>query len=82
MSRSQYSHEGVLPFYLSRIEACKEYGAVSGDEMNMTIMRCAFHDSFLTDSEYAIILNKCWEQHTKFMEDMRDEGFWGKRFNK
>ena len=74
MNRSQFHYDGVFEFYLSRIEACPNYGARSGDEINQYIMACALNDSFLTDGEYGIILNKCYDQHNKFMEEKRNAG--------
>ena len=75
MDRSDVSYDGVYSFYLGRIEACQNYGWNQGDQINSMIFNCAVYDTLLTDAEYAVILNKCWDNHTRFMEEMRNDGW-------
>ena len=74
-TRSDKSYDGVFTFYLSRINSAPNYGWKQGDQINRMVFSCALNDTFLTDSEFAIILNKCWDQHKHFMEEMRNEGW-------
>jgi len=66
------SREGVYDFYVGRIESARSYG-LAGDAILDTVQRCAFWDSFLTEGEYANIINRCIEMHKKIMEDNYNE---------
>lgn len=63
------SHDGVLDFYLGRISSCPFYGFKSGHELLELILRCAQHDSLLTDEEYNSIIKQVDLCHIKMMED-------------
>lgn len=70
---SPTSHEGVYAFYLDRITASRNYGLFSGDEILKVICRCAFNDSYLTETEFNSIIIQCEEMHKKLMEDNYNE---------
>jgi len=66
------SYEGVYDFYIGRINSARNYG-LAGDAILVTVWRCAFWDSFLTEEESANIINMCQKMHEKIMEDNYNE---------
>lgn len=72
---SDKSYDGVYEFYTDQINASRNYGLFSGDQILDTIRRCAFWDSFLTGQEFNSIMNLCNEMHNKLMEDHYNEGW-------
>ena len=73
--KSETSYDGVYDFYVSRINASRNYGLTSGDEILRVIMRTAFWDSMLTLKEFDSIINLCGEMHKKLMEDNFNAGW-------
>lgn len=73
--KSQTSFEGVFDFYVSRINASRNYGLVSGDSILHTIVKTAFYDSMLTLEEFDSIINLCEDMHKKLMEDNYNAGW-------
>lgn len=69
------SYDGVFKFYQDRINSTRNYGLKAGDEILLLIRRCAFNDSFLTTSEFDIIINLCNDMHNKLMEDNYNAGW-------
>ena len=69
------SYEGVFDFYRDRISHAPAYGFRSGHEILNVIMRTAFHDSMLTESEYRNIINLCEDAHIKMTEDNYNAGW-------
>lgn len=63
------NYEGVFDFYRDRISSCPFYGFKSGHELLELILRCAQHDSLLTDEEYNSIIKQADLCHIKMMED-------------
>lgn len=63
------SFDGVYEFYMGRISSCPFYGFKSGHEILELILRCAYHDSLLTDEEYNSIIKQADLCHIKMMED-------------
>ena len=62
-------------FYMGRIHSCPLYGFRSGHEMLQTILRTAFYDSYLTESEYNNIMKEAEMCHIKMMEDNYNAGW-------
>ena len=73
--KSDRSYEGVYTFYVSRINASRNYGLASGDEILRVIVRTAFWDSMLTLDEFDSIITLCSERHKKLMEDNYNAGW-------
>ena len=73
--KSDRSYEGVHAFYVSRINASRNYGLTAGDEILRVIVRTAFWDSMLTMDEFASIINLCSDMHKKLMEDNYNAGW-------
>ena len=71
----EHSYEGVYDFYVERINACRNYGLKSGDEILHVITRTAFRDSFLTEDEFNSIIILCEDMHKKLMEDNYNAGW-------
>lgn len=69
------SYDGVFDFYRDRIRQAPAYGFRSGHEILNVIIRTAFRDSMLTDSEYHNIINLCEDSHIKMMEDNYNAGW-------
>ena len=70
------SHEGLFEFYRDRISSCPRYGFKAGHEILGVIERCAFWDSWLTETEYNTIINLCETAHIKMMEDDFNDGWY------
>lgn len=72
-------YSGVFEFYKDRINACPLYGFKAGEEILSVIIECAFwdffHESFLTEEEYNIIIRLCEQAHIKMMEDNYNAGW-------
>ena len=65
----------LFKFYRGRIESCPYYGFKSGHEILVTILRTAFWDSTLTESEFNSIINLAEQAHIKMMEDNYNAGW-------
>lgn len=73
--KSESSYEGVYDFYVSQINATRNYGLFSGDAILHTILKTAFYDSMLTLKEFDSIINLCNDMHKKLMEDNYNAGW-------
>lgn len=62
-------------FYKDRLNACHSYGFCEGHKILSMVIRCAFHDSTLTDTEFNSIMNSAELAHIKMMEDNYNEGW-------
>lgn len=69
------SYEGIFDFYRDRINACPLYSFKSGHEILVTVTRCAFYDSMLTNDEFNSIINLAEKCHIKMMEDNYNAGW-------
>lgn len=69
------SYEGVLDFYLSRINAAPRYGLKAGHELLHLILRCAMSDDMLTREDFSSIIKSAEEAHIKILEEDFNEGF-------
>lgn len=67
--------KAMFEFYKDRLIACPSYGFKSGHEILKTVTRCAFHDSTLTDEEFANIISLAEKAHIKMMEDNYNAGW-------
>lgn len=69
------SYQGVLNFYIRRIQSVPFYGFKSGSELLAVIMRCALSDELLTRDELDIIINLCEQAHNKLLEVNYNDGW-------
>ena len=56
-------------FYINRLRSCPSYGFKAGHEILRMVIKTAFYDSELTDSEFDNIMKEADKAHIKMMED-------------
>ena len=72
---SELKGEGLLAFYLNRINQAMTGSFAQREEWLHMIARTAFWDSWLTLEEYCIIINKVQDAHKIAMEENYNAGW-------